>query len=70
MKIFIKTHKKRTIQLDINPEDKLEKLKTRVFEFGKKTHLIFEGFILEISKTAAECDIVEDSVLYLSECVS
>lgn len=69
MNIFVKTHKNRTIQLDINPSEKLERIKIKVFEFNKKTHLIYGGEILDISKSAMDYNIPADSTIHLSICI-
>lgn len=69
MNVSIKTYKKRIIHLDIDPSDKLEKIKTRVFEFHSKVHLVFDNNILDTSKTAKDYGITENSVITLAECV-
>jgi len=69
MLIKVKTLTGREIELDIDPEDKIERIKEKVEEQSgvppPQQRLIFSGRQMADEKTARESNVVAGSVLHL-----
>ena len=69
MQIFVKTLTGKTITLDVESSDTIDKVKAKIQEkegidYGLLFGLVFEGKKLEGGRTLEDCNIQEESLLY------
>ena len=67
MKVTVKTLDRKVIKLDIEPTEKVEKIKERLKEIDKivPAELIVENKAMAEGKTAADYNLTDGSTIYL-----
>ena len=69
MQIFIKTLTGKTLTFDVEPSDSIQSIKDKIFDIEgvplELQRLIAGGKHLENGKTLTECNIGENSIIYM-----
>ncbi len=69
MQIFIKTLTEKTITLEVEQNDTIENIQSKIKDLEKNVYekyiFLFEGILLEDNKTLQDYNIQNESVIYI-----
>lgn len=69
MQIFIKTLTEKTITLEVEQNDSIENIQSKINDLEKNVYekyiFLFEGILLENNKTLQDYNIQNESIIYI-----